>query len=536
MDEGSAAGPRAEGTDDGEGNDQGNGLYERETELAALSQALAAARSGAGGLVVLEGPAGIGKSRLLAEARAMADALGMTVLTARGIDLERDAPFGVAADLFAVALARADGPGPDAGRTRLLSGQAALAAALFDPVPPPSADSSALVRGLYWLTVNVAASASDGGRPGGLLIEVDDAQWADRPSLSYLAHLAARIDELPAVLVIAVRSGERAVDQQTLDWLRDRSGRSLLRPRALSPEAIALMARAELPAAEPAFTRACAEVTDGNPFLATELLRALRADGIAPTASAVAQVRSLVPDSVLRAVLVRLARLGEPAELLAKAVAVLGNRAPMRQARLLAGLDAAPAEQAADALARAHILAPGEPLRFSHPLIATSVYADIPAFARARAHRRAADLLAADGAAPDVVVAQLLLTRPDGDQRTVATLREAAARALTRGDPSAAAHLLQRALAEPPGRPTGARCCLSSPTQRSSTATQGPRTTSMRRSRCSKRPTTGSGRWPRLAGCASTWASTRRPPASWKRPLSCSNRMIPPCRRCWSAT
>ncbi|HEY1818338.1 MAG TPA: AAA family ATPase, partial [Trebonia sp.] len=426
------------------------GLYERETELAALSRALTAARSGAGGLVVLEGPAGIGKSRLLAEARRMADALGLTVLAARGIDLERDASFSVAADLFAATLARADAAGPDGGRAGLLSGQAELAAALFDLVPPPSADSSALVRGLYWLTVNVAVSAADRGRSRGLLIEVDDAQWADRPSLSYLAHLAARIDELPVVLVIAVRSGERAVDQQTLDWLRHRAGRSLLRPRALSPEAIALMTRAELPAAEPAFTRACAEVTDGNPFLATELLRALRADGIAPTASAVTQVRSLVPDSVLRSVLVRLARLGEPAEQLAKAVAVLGNRAPMRHARLLAGLDAAPAEQAADALAHAHVLASGEPLRFSHPLIATSVYADIPAFARARAHRRAADLLAADGAAPDVVVAQLVLTRPDGDRQTVATLREAATRALTRGDPAAAAHLLERALTEPP--------------------------------------------------------------------------------------
>ena len=54
---------------DGAGNDPGNGLFEREAELAALSAALAAARSGAGGLVVLDGPAGIGKSRLLAEAR-----------------------------------------------------------------------------------------------------------------------------------------------------------------------------------------------------------------------------------------------------------------------------------------------------------------------------------------------------------------------------------------------------------------------------------------------------------------------------------
>ncbi|MGH3297012.1 MAG: AAA family ATPase, partial [Trebonia sp.] len=447
--------PKAGTAGNGAGPDQGDGLFERETELAALSAALAAARSGTGGLVVLEGPAGIGKSRLLTEARTMAGALGLAVLTARGIDLERDAPFGIAADLFAPvltdgALARADGTWSANGRARLLSGQAALAGALFDPAAPSSADSSALVRGLYWLTVNVAAGAPNDDGPGGLLIEVDDAQWADRPSLSYLAYLAARIDELPAVLMVAVRSGEQATDQQTLDWLRDRAGRSLLRPRALSPEAIALMARAELPAAEPAFTWACAEASGGNPFLATELLRALMADGITPTADSVARVRSLVPDSVLRAVLVRLARLGEPAEMLAKAVAVLGNRAPMRQARTLAGLAAMPAEQAADALANAHIMAAGDPLHFTHPLIATSVYADIPAFARARAHRRAADLLTADGAATDVVVAQLLLTRPDDDQRTVSTLREAAARTLNRGDPAAAARLLNRALDEPP--------------------------------------------------------------------------------------
>ena len=129
---------------------------------------------------------------------------------------------------------------------------------------------------------------------------------------------------------------------------------------------------------------------------------------------------------------------------------MLGDRASLRQARRLAGLDAEPAEQAADALAAARILAPGEPLSFTHPLIATSVLADIPAFARARAHRRAADLLAADGAPGDSVAAHLLLTRPDGDQQTVAALRGAAAQALTRGDPGAAAHLLARALAEPP--------------------------------------------------------------------------------------
>jgi DNA-binding CsgD family transcriptional regulator len=427
----------------GEVTGSGDGLYERETELAVLSSALAAARSGAGGLVVIEGPAGIGKSRLLAEAGAVAEARGMTVLTARGIDLERDAPFGIVSDLFTLSLATAAG-------SRLLSGQAALAAALFDPAVPPAADPSALIRGLYWLTANVATGIFHDGKPAGLLVTVDDAQWADRPSLAYLVHLSARIGELPVVLVMAVRSGEQATDQQAVDWLGDRSGPWLLRPRALSLEAIGRMVRAELPAAEPVFADACAEVTGGNPFLARELLRALRDDAITPTAGSVARVRSLVPDSVLRAVLVRLARLGEPAEKLAKAVAVLADRAPIRQARVLAGLDAIGAEQAADLLAGANILATDEPLRFTHPLIATSVYADIPPFARARAHRQAADLLSADSAPLDDVAAHLMLTRSDGDQRTVATLREAAARALTKGDPGAAGHLLTRALAEPP--------------------------------------------------------------------------------------
>lgn len=407
-------------------------LHEREAELGALAEALAAARAGTGRLIVVAGPAGIGKSRLLAEVRATADAMGMTVLTARGIDLETDASFGVATQLFTET----------ARRARLLTGHAALATALFDPSVPLAEDPSALVRGLYWLTVNTASAGE------GTLITVDDAQWADRPSLAYLAYLAARIDELKAVLVIALRSGEPSADQQVIDRLS--ADGQLLRPSRLSPRAVARMVHADFSAAGPALAEACAEAGGGNPFLISELLRALRAgaaEGTVPTAS---QARSLVPDSVLRSVLIRLERLGEPAGRLARAVAIVGDGAPMRRARLLAGLDAGPAEMAADALASAHIMAPGEPLCFSHPLIAASVYADIPAFARARAHREAADLLAGDGAPLDGVAAHLLLSPAEGDQRTVATLREAAARALARGDSVAAAHLLTRALAEPP--------------------------------------------------------------------------------------
>jgi DNA-binding CsgD family transcriptional regulator len=434
-------------TDGARASTERKAIYEREAELAKLSAALTAARAGAGQLVVIEGPAGIGKSLLLAEARAMAETRGMAVLAARGIELERDASFGVATGLFAAMLAVA----PDREHARLLSGQASLAATLFDPAAPEAGDSSALVRGLYWLTVNVAAGSPGDETPSGLLIGVDDIQWADRPSLSFLAYLAARIDELPAVLVVTVRSGERAEDQQTLHWLRERPAHGVLAPQALSPQAIAQLVRAELPASEPGFIQACAEVSGGNPFLARELLWALRTEEIAPTAGSAARVRSLVPDAVLRSVLARLNRRGDAARRLAQAVAVLGDRVPLRHARLLARLDTETAEAAADALAGVGILAAGEPLRFTHPLIGSSVYADIPAFARARAHRRAEDVLTADGAPLDAVAAHTLLTRPDGDQRTVATLREAAGQALNRGDPGAASRLLARALAEPPG-------------------------------------------------------------------------------------
>ena len=422
-------------------------LHEREAELAALSAALAQAQAGTGRLVIIEGSAGIGKSCLLGAARVMATALGMAVLTARGTDLERDAPFGVATELLGGTVASASGE----ERGRLLAGQASLAAGLFDPSVPLADDPSALPRGLYRLTVNAAAGwPGDGDGRAGLLIAVDDAQWADRPSLSYLAYLAARIDELPAVLAVATRPAEQPGSRPAVDWLRDRPGGLLLRPRELSPQAVAQMVRAGFPGAGPAFSQACAEVTGGNPFLVTELVRALDAEGVTPDDGGVGRVRSLVPDSVLRSVLARLTRLGAPAGQLARAVAVLGEEVPLRRARMLAGLDAPTAERAADALAGARILAAGEPLRFWHSLIAASVYADIPSFARARAHRRAADLLAGDGVPSDGVAPHLMLSPSDGDQRTVAALREAANRALARGDSEAAAQLLARAVAEPP--------------------------------------------------------------------------------------
>jgi hypothetical protein len=98
----------------------------------------------------------------------------------------------------------------------------------------------------------------------------------------------------------------------------------------------------------------------------------------------------------------------------AAAVAVLGDGAMLRHVVGLAGMEAEHAARGADALAKAAILAPGEPLGFSHPLIASAVRADMGALARAQCHRRAAELLAAEGAPVAEVAAHLLLSSPGG--------------------------------------------------------------------------------------------------------------------------
>jgi DNA-binding CsgD family transcriptional regulator len=420
-------------------------LLERDGEQLVISAAVAAAREGDGRVVVIDGPAGIGKSRLLAEAIALGRDAGMRVLAARGIELEHEIPFGVAGDLLASSLAEA---GADE-RKRLLEGHAGLAASLFDPAARAPADAQGFVRGLYWLTVNFALSAP-GSEARPLLVAIDDAHWCDPSSLGFLAYLGARVEELPIALVVAARGGELPGSAAALDALRAQAGSRLLRPAPLSEEAVGRMVGADLPDPDRAFVYACARVSGGNPFLARELIRALRADQVAPTADSVAAVERLVPESVVQSVLVRLGRLPASAQRLADACAVLGDGSRLRHAAALAGLESEVAEHAADALAAAHVLDPGEPLRFTHPLIAAAIYSDLPAFARAREHRRAGELLAADGASVDLIAAHLLGSTPDGDGSTVDTLRRAAGKAIARGAPTAAVTLLERALIEPP--------------------------------------------------------------------------------------
>src|SRR5262249_32720716 len=116
-------------------------LLERDDEVARIDSALSEACAGRGRLVVIEGPAGIGKTALMEAARGAAAASGMCVLRARGTELEREFAFGVVRQLFEPVLADAS----DSQRADLLDGGAALAAALLSlPGAASAADHAEL--------------------------------------------------------------------------------------------------------------------------------------------------------------------------------------------------------------------------------------------------------------------------------------------------------------------------------------------------------------------------------------------------------
>ena len=418
------------------------GLLEREDELARIDALLTAARAGRGDVLVITGPAGIGKTVLLEAARERAGQTGMRVLAGRGGELESGFSFGVARQLFEPLLAGAGA----AERQALLAGAARRALIALQgqageaPQEAESEPPFAVMHGLYWLAVNASAA-------GPVLITVDDLHWADPASVRFLLYLADRLAGLPVAVALSWRTAADSADR--LVRLEQIAAGSVVPLAPLSRSGVRAVLTQEFGTA-PArrFAEACHAVTGGNAFLLRELIGQLRADGIEPGEEAAAQVAALGPRSVARAVALRAARLGPAAGELARAASVLGNEAQLRHAAALAGVSLADAAAAADGLAGIGVFSPGTPLRFAHPIVHTAVYEDIPLASRGVRHAEAARLLAAESADLDVVCAHLLVCEPAGSTEVVERLRAAAARAVGRGAPESAAAYLRRAMSE----------------------------------------------------------------------------------------
>jgi DNA-binding CsgD family transcriptional regulator len=417
-------------------------VLERDNELQMLAEALLSARAGAGLLAIVEGAAGIGKTALLRLASARARDDGALVLSAAGAELERSFPFGVVRQLFEPLLA---GSGPQT-RRGLLSGAAALAARVVDPrrrVTSGTVDASGVLHGLYWLTANLAEKQP-------VVLVVDDAHWSDAASLEWLSYLARRIGDLRVLAMFASRPSEPGADEGLLNRLRGEVAMRL-QPAPLTTAAVKQMAADALGTqVGEQMASACREATGGNPFFITQLLSMLESAETIGPGTGVDEIAQLGATAVSRAVLARLARMGEHAIAVGGAVAVLEPQAELRHVAAIARIDRDAAAVQADALLEVGMFSSVDPCRFAHPILRAAVEADLKPARRGLLHAHAAELLSEAGGPLGAVAAHLIQCPPAGSPDSVAKLRKAAAEAIASGVPSAACTYLERALAEPP--------------------------------------------------------------------------------------
>ena len=404
--------------------------------------------AGSGRIVAIEGAPGIGKSSLLGATAGLARAEGMAVLRARGGAMEREFTLGVAIQLLAPAIE----PLSASERARTFAGAAGLARPLFEEVPDRAAGDDRLFarfHGLHWLCARLAEE-----RPLAML--VDDAHWADEHSLRFLAYLEARIEEIPACVILALRTGESDVPEP-LTRLIEGEPLEPVRPQPLSPAAIAELVRGSLGAETgDAVCAACARTTGGNPLLVRQLLAALEERGAAGAGLDAGAIAALGPPSVARFVAARLRSRSAAVGAVAQALSILGDDASLLDAAAVAGVDRKTARDAVDALIDAEVLHPGLPPRFVHPIVQQALQDSIPPAERAQLHLAAAGALARDPARLERAAAHLLAASPAGpvgEPWAFAALTAAARRAGDRGSPDQAVRFLRRALEEPAPAP-----------------------------------------------------------------------------------
>ena len=392
----------------------------RADELAELVALLDAALDGRSGFAVIAGEPGIGKTRLAEELAALAGARAVPVLWG-GCTAAEGAPAywpwrRVLRSWLAVV-------GPDRAAAAMAGfGEVARLAPEL-PGEPVESDRFALFDAVARFLVTVAEEA-------GLVLVLDDVQWADADSLALLAHVTREVTRGRLLVVATVRPAERDL--------------------ALGGLVIELFGwdAAEVGAAlggvpDPDFVAAVARRSGGNPFFVGELVRA---------GTAALRVPSAVRD-VVRA---RIRRLPEPCRALLGAAAVLGRDVDAALLSAVTGLGGV-LDDLRPALDDGVLDHPAGRigLRFTHDLVRESVLADLATAEQARVHLAVVAALTPSADDPDVVAElahHALAALPAGD-RVAATgwARRAAEVAHSRLAYDEAARLLADALAA--GRP-----------------------------------------------------------------------------------
>ena len=413
-------------------------LFGRAAELAEMDALIEATRMGNGRVLLLEGPAGIGKSELVKAARERASRRGLTVLAAQGDELE-------SAYAYAVVRQWLERDWALAGDRRGGGDAADLALSPAPTVVPVGDDASfGILHALYLFVSDLSLE-----RP--LLLVLDDAHWADPPSLRFVAYLRRRLDGLAVGVIVAARQGAVGPAADLLDGVRDDPAAAVRAVSTLSDgDCAAVLRHAFGTGVGPRFACACRQATGGNPLYLAELQRALAVEGVGPVDANVERVDEVTPKALSRYVLRRLADVGADAPRLAGAISVVGDGGSLRHAARLAGLEPRCAGELARSFVRAAILRTEDPIRFVHPIVRRVIADQLTSVEREDWHLQTARLLLDERAPLERAAGHVLHTRPGARDWCVEALRAAALQAMSRSAPDAAAGYLRRAIVEPP--------------------------------------------------------------------------------------
>ena len=413
-------------------------LRGRETETGVLREALDQVARGGQAIVLVEGEAGIGKTRLLEQALADAAARGMQVAAGRAEELERARPFGLLAGAFGCVPGCAD---PQ---------RAAIAGLLS---APRGSSGEALVTvtsdpGLQFRVVDAFGDLVEAlALSGPVVVGADDLQWADPSSLVTLAAMGRRVAGLPVGIIGCFRPAPRASELDgTVRALQAAGARHL----TLSPLGTGAVGElvSEMVSAEPG-PGLLAEIAGaaGNPLFVTELLAALAQEGaIQVTAGRAEVAEATLPPTLRLTILRRLSFLPEDTLQVLQAASILGSAFSLTDLALISGRPAIGLTAALTEAIRSRVVEDdGVQLRFRHDLIRDSIYEDLPASMRRGLHREAAQRLAQSGAPPLRVAEHFARGAAQGDGEAIEWLARAA-RDAAPGSPAAAASLLDRAI------------------------------------------------------------------------------------------
>src|SRR4051794_1371009 len=394
----------------------------RADELKLIGALVTGVAQGRGGVLVIEGPPGIGKSRLLTEVLALADKGGVRTLFGEAFEYQQTVPF------FALFMATlgADPPVGDAEALRRLGGSAVLR---------------------YWVVHDLADAIRAAATETPLAIVLEDIHWADNGTLLALRSLATARPDVPVLWVLTARTGAGGPTvQETLSGLQ-RANATVLRVAPMSPDAVADMVSDAVRANADASLLNLAAKAHGNPFLVRELVGGLDEEGRLNISGgrAVASGQAL-PRRLGAGMQQRLDLLSLGAGEVVRVAAVLPDR--FSAGLLAAMLERQPASlmSALEEAVRADLLVEdGEQLRFRHDLLRETTRQSLPRSLRRAMERQSASVMLSMGAAPAEVATQLARSAEPGDREAISALRQAA-QSVGQTDASAAADLSTRAL------------------------------------------------------------------------------------------